>query len=182
MAISKARKEELVAQYTDILSSANGFIIVQSSGMSVKQTEAMRAKIREANGQYVRAKNTLFRIALQNAGWTVPDELLQGTVNVAFSMDNFPGVAKTVLEYITSKDANLAELASVTGGVMGEEVLSATKVDQISSLPSLDDLHAQIAGLLVQPATGLVSVLNSATGQLVNVLHAYVQENGGEAA
>jgi large subunit ribosomal protein L10 len=55
----------------------------------------------------------------------------------------------------------------------------------IAELPPLDELRAQLAGLIVQPATGLVSVLNAATGQIVNVLHAYVQENtdsSGEAA
>ena len=67
---------------------------------------------------------------------------------------------------------------------MTGDVLSLKDIDAISKLPSLDELRAQLAGLMVQPATGLVSVLNAATADIVNVLHAYVQENteGGEAA
>ena len=58
------------------------------------------------------------------------------------------------------------------------------KVEAVSKLPSLDELRAQIAGLVVSPATGLVTVLNSATGQVVNVIQAYLQEHesGGEGA
>jgi ribosomal protein L10 len=46
----------------------------------------------------------------------------------------------------------------------------------------VDELRGQLAGLIVQPATGLVSVLNSATAQVVNVLQAYVNENSAEDA
>ena len=183
MAISRARKEELVAQYTELLENSNGFIIVTSNGLTVHQTEALRAKVREANGTYVRAKNTLFRMALDNAGWDLPDDLIQGPVNVAFSVDNFPGVAKAVLDYIGDKETLVEDKAHVTGGIMAEEVLDAKKVEALSKLPSLDELRAEIAGLLVQPATGLVTVLDSATGQLVNVLQAYIKDReDGEAA
>jgi ribosomal protein L10 len=50
-------------------------------------------------------------------------------------------------------------------------------------LPTLDELRAQLIGLIVQPATGLVNVLYSATGQIVNVLQAYIDDRGeGDAA
>ncbi|RMG80089.1 MAG: 50S ribosomal protein L10 [Chloroflexi bacterium] len=183
LAISRQRKEELVAQYTQFLENADGFVVVSTTGMTVPQVEALRAKIREAQGQYVRTKNTLFRIALQQAGWTVPEELLNGPTSVAFSEGNFPGVAKVILDFITDKANAVEDKAQVTGGVMGEEVLNSKQVETYSKLPTLDELRSQIAGLVVQPATGLVGVLNAATSQIVNVLHAYVQEKGdGEAA
>lgn len=176
MAISRERKEELVAQYTDLLSNTNGFVIVQTRGLNVKQVQDLRKKVREAEGDYLTAKNTLFRIALENGGWTIPEELLQGPVSVAFGLTNFPGVAKAVLDFTKDLEAKM----KITGGVMTGEVLNPQKIETISKLPSLDELRSQLAGLLVQPATGLVSVLNAATGQIVNVLQAYVAENEKE--
>jgi large subunit ribosomal protein L10 len=179
VAINRARKEELVAQYDELLRDTDGFIIVHTKGLTVKQVQELRAKIREADGDYVTTKLTLFRIALENAGWKNPEEHLHGPVSVAFGKGNFPGVAKAILDFTK----NLEDKLQVKGGVMTGDVLDGTQVESISKLPSLEELRSQLAGLVVQPATGLVSVLNAATGAVVNVLQAYVQDQeDGDAA
>lgn len=175
MPLTRARKEELVGQYVELLDRTNGFIVVQHRGMTVKETEGLRAKIREAEGAYAVTKNTLFTKALQQQGWPVPDDLLKGPTAVAFGLDNMPGVAKAVLDY--TKD--LAEKVEVTGGVMTGEILNAAKVEAVSKLPTLDELRAQLAGLVVSPATGLVTVLNAANSQIVNVIQAYLDDRNG---
>lgn len=179
MAITRERKEELVEQYAELLERTNGFIVIHYSGMSVNAIADLRGKIREADGQYLVTKNTLFRRALEQQGWQLSDELLTGPIAVAFGMENFPGVAKTVLDYIKDYQDRM----QVKGGMMTGEVIDSKKVETISELPSMEEMRAQLAGLVVQPATGLVSILNSATGELVNVLQAYINEKGeGEAA
>jgi large subunit ribosomal protein L10 len=90
-----------------------------------------------------------------------------------------PGVTKAVLDYLKDKDA---QKMSPKGGIMGREIFGADKVEAISNLPTLDELRAQIAGLIVSPATGLVSVLQSATSQIVNVLQAYEDKQNEGAA
>ncbi|NOG50653.1 MAG: 50S ribosomal protein L10 [Chloroflexi bacterium] len=94
MALTRERKNELVAQYVDLLSKTNGFVVVQASGLSVKEIDGLRAAVRNANGKYVVAKNTLLTKALEEAGLAVPSDLLKGPNGIAFGFDNFPGVAK----------------------------------------------------------------------------------------
>lgn len=183
MAISKERKNELVEQYVDLLGRTNGFVIVQYHGLSVKETDTLRAQIREAGGAYHVTKNTLFTKALQQVGWPVPDDLLTGPVAVAFGMENLPGVAKAILDFTDDKTRQ-GDLRA-TGGIMTGEILDANKIKAVSKLPSLDEIRAQLAGLIVAPATGIVSVINAANGQVVNVIQAYLDENksdDGEAA
>lgn len=182
MPITRNRKEELVAQYVEYLEESAGFVIVQYERLSVKETEALRAVIRKAEGKYMVAKNTLFTKALQQQGWPVPDDLLTGPTAIAFGMENMPGVAKAVLDF--TADKIYEERAGIKGGVMTGSVLTPQQVDAVSKLPTLDELRAQIAGLMVAPAQGLVNLIYSATGQVVNVLNAYVEKNqeGGEAA
>lgn len=181
MAISRERKEELVAQYVDFLQQSNGFIVVQFKGLTVPQMENMRGKIRGANGAYMVTKNTLLTKALEQIGWPVPENLLNGPTGIAFGMDNLPGVAKAVLDY--AKEIANEERILVTGGVMGESLLDAKAVDSVSNLPTLDELRAQIAGLVVAPAQGIVNVINAANSQVVNVIQAYLDDRGeGEAA
>lgn len=179
--ITRARKEELVAQYVELLEQSSGFAIVSSQGMAVSKVQALRKKIYDAGGKYVVTKNTLLRTALEQAGWEVPTENLTGPTAVAFGLENFPGVAKAIFEFI--KDEVLDEKMAVQGGVMGgKEVLNAASVKAVSELPSLPELQAQIIGLLVSPSRNLVTILNQAESGVVNVLQAWLDKDsdGGE--
>lgn len=177
MPISRTRKEELVAQYVELLEKSNGFALVQSTGMSVPQVQALRKKIYEAGGQYMVAKNTLLKVALEQAGWHVPDEALDGRTAVAFGVDNFPGVAKAILEYV--KDAQMEEKMEIKGGVMAgdEKSLTSADVKAVSELPTLPELQAQIIGLLVQPSRQIVTILQQAESGVVNVLQAWLDKD-----
>jgi large subunit ribosomal protein L10 len=114
---------------------------------------------------------------LQERNWPVPDDLLKGPTAVAFGMENLPGVAKAVLKF--TEEAYAKEKVVINGGVMGTDILTSKQIDSVSKLPTLDELRAQIAGLMVSPAQGLVNVIYAATGQVVNVLQAYIDDRGG---
>lgn len=180
MALTRERKNDLVAQYVDLLSKTRGFVVIQASGLSVKEIDGLRAAVRNANGKYVVAKNTLLSKALEEAGFAVPTDLLKGPNGIAFGFDNFPGVAKAVLDY--AADATRVEKMKIVGGQMGSNVLSDKQVDVISKLPSLDELRGQLIGLIVAPATGIVSVIQAANSSVVNVLQAYLDDREQGAA
>ncbi len=178
LAITKERKEELVATYSDLLAKTDGFIVTEYRGLTVAKLDDLRNKLREASGEYAVTKNTLFTIALKQQGWPVPSDLLVGPTAVAFGNGNLPAVAKTMQSF--QKDN--ADLFIIKGGVLAGSIFNAADVEAISSLPTLDELHAQLAGLVVQPAALLAGLLSSATSQVVNVLQAYLQENESPAA
>lgn len=180
MPISRERKQELVASYVDTLNDCDGFIIVKTQGLSVSQVQGLRNSIREQNGQYIVAKNTLMRKALETANWIVPDDLLVGPIAIIFGRDNMPGVSKALLKHIEEQEFD--ERMQVTGGVMMGDLLDAQQIDDISKLPTLDELRAQLAGLVISPAQDLVNVLHQATGGVVNVLQAYLDKQEEDLA
>ena len=183
MPVSRARKEALIAQYVDFLNESDGLVTVHTQGLSVSQIQGLRNALREQNGLYLVAKNRLIRRALEEANWIVPEDLLSGPVAIIFGRDNMPGVTKTLLKHIAEQD--FEEKMQVTGGIMSGEILDAQQVDAVSKLPTLDELRAQLAGLIVSPAQGIVNVLHQATGGVVNVLQAYLdkhEEGLGESA
>jgi len=173
LAISKDRKNELVGIYGELLGEATGFVLADYKGISVSQVNTMRDKLRDVNGAYVIVKNTLFKIALEEAGWPVPDDMLAGPTGVIFGAANFPAVAKVSLGFIKDYEG----LFNIKGGVMAGQILTGKQVDAVSSLPSLDELRAQLIGLITQPATGLAGVINSAVAAVPQVLQAYVSKN-----
>ncbi len=174
MAISRERKEELIAYYGDLLGKSTGFVVTEYKGLTDSQLKIIRGKLREVQGKYVITKNTLFMRALQESGWPVPEQLLIGPTAVVVGGENFPTVAKTLLA--TVKDYE--EILKIKGGVMAGSILSnAAQVETVSNLPSLDELRAQLLGLLVQPATGLVSVVNAVVAGVPQVLQSYVSKH-----
>src|SRR6185436_9230159 len=111
--ISRERKEDLVGIYGELLGQATGIVLADYKGISVAQVAQMRAKLREVQGTYMITKNTLFKLALQNAGWPVPDELLLGPTGVVFGAANFPQVAKVTMGFVKDYDT----LFNIKGGV-----------------------------------------------------------------
>jgi large subunit ribosomal protein L10 len=188
LAISRERKEELVAQYAELLDNTSGLIITEYRGMKVPQIQNLRNALRGKDASFVVTKNRLFKIALQDKGFAVDDELLSGPVAVAFAHTDLPSMVKELLD---RKKEN--ELLVLKGGIIGGTVLAESDLQALSELPTLDELRAQILGLLTQPAQGLVSVLaappqgvvgvlQSASTMLANVLAAYVAKNESEDA
>jgi large subunit ribosomal protein L10 len=173
LAITRERKEDLVAIYGELLGQATGVVFADYKGISVTQVAQMRAKLRDVQGTYMIAKNTLFKIAMQNAGWPVPENLLAGPTGVVFGASNFPQVAKVALGFVKDYDG----LFTVKGGVMTGSLLNSQQVEMVSNLPTLDELRSQLAGLISQPAVGLVSVINAGVAAVPQVLQAYVSKN-----
>jgi large subunit ribosomal protein L10 len=67
---------------------------------------------------------------------------------------------------------------------VGAEIYDAKGVDTLSKLPSIEELHAQLVGIIIAPASGLASVINGGVTQVLNVIAAYVakDESAAEAA
>ena len=85
MAISKQRKDELVSQYVKWVNQSQAMIVTEYLGLSMKQVDDLRAKVREAGGEFHIVKNTLGEVALKQAGLSLPPKLLEGSTAVVFA-------------------------------------------------------------------------------------------------
>lgn len=178
MAISKERKDELVAQYKELIEQSKAIYITEYTGMGVKDLQNLRKEIREANGTYYVTKNTLFQIALKESGMPEMADLLTGQVATGFALEEAPSLAKALVNF--AKDE---EKLVLKGGLMDSDVLSVEQVEALAKLPSLDQLRGQIIGLISAPAQNIVSALANGVRQVVNVVDAYAKsEETAEAA
>ncbi len=179
MAISKARKDELVAQYMDLIERSGAIFITEYTGMDVKTMDTLRNKVYEAEGQYHVTKNTLLKYALESSNKPVPEEFLIGQVATGFALGEAPALAKALADF-----ADDNETLALRGGILGDDLLSAEDVEALAKLPSLDQLRAQIIGLISAPAQNIVSVVTSSVRQVVNVIDAYAksEDDAAEAA
>ena len=179
MAITKKRKQDLVAQYQDLLGRSKGVVLTAYSGLSVKQMEDLRRKIREMGGEFHVVKNRLVKLAFKEAGLPVPEEALLGTTAIGFAMDDVPALVKTIVEA-----AKQSGFVRVKAGVIEGTLYSAAQVTRLAELPPLPVLRAQLLGLLLTPASRLAGVLAGSVRQVVNVIKAYseTEAEAGAAA
>jgi large subunit ribosomal protein L10 len=176
LAISKERKDELLAQYLDLISNSRAIFVTEYAGMSVKEMESLRTKVREANGNFYVTKNTLFKLALEESGYTVSDELLNGQVATGFALGEIPTLAKTLVDFSEGKDQHLA----LRGALMGSDTLTSAQIVALAKLPSLNELRAQILGLINAPARDIAAVIAGSVRQVVNVVDAYAKSEEAE--
>ena len=85
MAINKEDKGAILAVYQEVLSRTQGLVVAEYRGMTMKQFNDVRKSLREVNAAFVVTKLTLFKIALEQAGMAVPDDLLVGPHNWKWS-------------------------------------------------------------------------------------------------
>jgi large subunit ribosomal protein L10 len=175
LAITKERKQELVALYTDLLRRSRAVIFTNYHGLNVAQITQLRSQIREVNGVYYITKNTLIKLAMQQTGLSAPQEWLQGPTAVGFCLGEVPAVAKTITNFATESD-----ILSVKGALLGDRPVSEAQIKALANLPPIDVLRAQVLGTLTAPMSGLVGVLNGVLAGLVGVLDAR-REQLGEA-
>ena len=104
MALTRERKTEILNKYVSMLQNAQGMVVTEYRGMTVSQLDSLRARLRENNASLVVTKNTILKIALEQVGMAVPDELLTGPVAVAVAYQDLPQTVKNVLEFAGTND------------------------------------------------------------------------------
>ena len=177
MAITREKKEKLVEQYVEQLKSSEAIIITDYRSLTVPDLQELRAEIRKAEGSFSVIKNTLIRRALEESGFSIPEELLKGPVGVGFCSNNIPGVAKAITNFAKDHEALV-----VKGGLMGgNRIIDETAIKNLASLPPIEVLRAQILGLINAPASQLVGVVVGGVRQVVNVVNAYATKEDDAA-
>ena len=177
MAIKKERKDELVEQYRELLKDSSAIFLTQYGGMSVKEMEVLRVKIGDAQGRINVTKNTLLRIAMEESELVPPLDLLNGQVATSFALGEASTLAKVLVD-----QAKTNEKLKIIGGMLGNRPLTTAEVESLATLPTLDQLRAQILGLINAPAQGIVSAVTNGVRQVVNVLDAYAKKDEGASA
>ncbi len=178
MATTKEQKGDILKSYLELLSRAQGLVFTEYRGMGMKNLNAIRTALRAAKGTYTITKNTLFKIALRETGFPVPEDMLQGPTAVAVAFDNVGTLTKAVL---ARKKED--ELLVLKGAIMGQTIFRADQLEALSTLPTLDEARASLIGTLQQPASILVGLLSQPGQGLASVLKAYTDKAGeGTAA
>lgn len=167
MAITKQRKQELMQQYEQWLDKSKGLILAEYTGMTVKEVDALRLKMREVGAEFHIVKNTLGRKALAQAGMEFPAGHMDGSTAIVFAFQDPPAVAKAITEF-----ARTSDFLKLKGGFLGKQAFNAEGVKSLADMPPLPVMRAQLLGTILAPASKLVRTLAEPGRSLAAVIKA----------
>jgi len=165
--MDRSQKAESVASLNAVFNEVGVVVVTRNLGLSVAQSTALRAKIRDAGASYKVAKNRLAKLAIQDTDYAGIGEFLTGPTALASSVDPV-AAAKAVVDFAKTNDK-----IEIVGGSMGAQVLTAEGVKALASMPSLDELRAKLIGLVQAPATKVAQLTTAPAAKLARVFGAY---------
>jgi large subunit ribosomal protein L10 len=170
-------KAEKIEELAEKLSRAAIVVLVQTQGMSVKDMNDLRGKMRAAKLELHVTKNTLLRIASERNNMTELDKgIFNGQTTVAFGYDDEVAAAKAVNDFVQS-----SRVAVLKSAILGGRALSAQQVEGVAKIPGGKNYaKAQVVGTVQGPLNTAVGLLTAPLRDLCYVLQARAEQiNGG---
>ena len=151
--MSKEKKKLYIDEMTSQFDKSEAVIVAHYQGLSVSQLDELRSKMREHGIQFKITKNRITKLALEKTRCKNLSELFKGPTAVALSDDAI--VSAKILTKFSKDNTNL----KILGGIMGNDILDLAGVQNVATLPTLDEARAKIVGILSSPAQKIASIL-----------------------
>ncbi len=170
MALTKDKKAVIVDEVASLLASSKLTVFAEYRGTSVKSMQALRKSAKDNGTQIIVVKNRLFKKALESND-SLKDldlSLLKGQLMYAFNSTDEVAPAQTLANFAK----NEPQVVFVGGISVDGTMLTADDIKALASLPSKDQLRAQLVGTIAAPISGFVNVMAGNVRGLLNVLTA----------
>lgn len=168
MLLTRAKKEQLVAQMSEKFSKTKAILVVNYQGLKVKEIDALKDKLAEENIGFQVIKNSLFKIALKKANIEIDEKLLDNPVAIVWGDLDEVMPAKLTVEF-----GKTAEKLEILGGIVNDKFIDINTVNQLAALPGREELYAKLVGSLNAPMYRLVNALQGNLRSLVYILDQY---------
>lgn len=165
--MNRTEKEEVIGELHAKMAKARAAIVAEPKGLDVETVTALRKKLRDAKVEYRVIKNTLAKRAAKGTSVEVVSDKFVGPTALVMSYDDVVAPAKLLAEFMKDRE-NFA----IRGAVVEGKLVDAKGVAALAKLPGLNELRAQILGMLTQPATKIARIVGTPGQQLARVLGA----------
>ena len=151
--LTKEQKKNYITEMTTQFENSKAVMVTHYQGLTMAQLDELRAQMRKHGIIFKVTKNRITKLALEKTKCKDLSDLFTGPTAVAFGEDAIMSAR------ILSKFAKDNENLKLIGGIMDNEVLDQAGVQNVASLPTLDEARANIVGILSAPASKLVRIL-----------------------
>jgi large subunit ribosomal protein L10 len=168
--MANPRNEASVKALRGLLADAKTFFLVDYQGLSAGEFNSLRAKVREAGGRVLVAKNTLINVVLKEQGVEGFADTLSGPTALVLVGEDPVAPAKALTEFAK---AHAKELPTAKGGLLQGGQVGPEALAKIAKLPSRQQLLSELLGVMQAPLQQLVGVLEGPQRNMVSVIKNY---------
>ena len=172
--MNRTQKQQLVTELTDKIKGAKALYYTDFTGLNVKRMTELRRRLRKAGVEYVVIKNTLALRAINDSGLT--GTRLRGPTGVVVAKDPVTA-AKLLSDFAKENDQKPA----VKGGLLDGAALDQAQVKKLASMPSREQMLAELGAGLMSPMAAFVGALNGLMYMMVGALEALKAQKEGAA-
>jgi large subunit ribosomal protein L10 len=165
MAITKAKKQEVVKEISDKLTRQKSMVFADFTGLKVKDLSNLKKSLKLSVSEFKVAKKTLMAVAFNDQKIDIDPELMPGQVALVFGYEDEVAPARVVYEFSRTN-----EHLKIIGGYLQGQALSVDQVVSLAKLPTREQLLGNLVGCLSSPMRGFAQVLNGNLRGLVMAL------------
>ena len=151
--MNKEQKKQYIDEMSKYFDKSEAVIVAHYQGLTVSQLDDLRKKMREHGIKFKITKNRITKLALEKTKCKDISNLFSGPTAVALSEDAI--TSAKILSKFSKENENL----KILGGIMGNDILDVDAVQNIATLPTIDEARGKIVGILRSPAEKIASIL-----------------------
>jgi len=161
--MARAEKQAAVAEIVESFNDSAGAVLTEYRGLTVKELQDLRRSLGE-HADYAVVKNTLAKLAAQEAGISGFDELLTGPTAIAFLNGDVVEAAKGLRDFAKAHPALI-----IKGGYLDGRAIDAAEVAKLADLESREVLLGKLAGAMLASLTNAVYLFNAPLAQVARL-------------
>ena len=171
--MANPRNSAAAEELRGLLGDAQTFFLVDYQGLSAGEMNALRAKVRDAGGRLLIAKNTLINLVLTEQGADSFGDVLKGPTALVVVGDDPVEPVKVLTDFAKDHDQ---DLPVAKGGRLQGNQVEPDSLAKIAKLPSRPQLQSELVGVLLAPLQQLVGVLEGPQRNMVGVMQNYADK------
>ena len=162
----RLEKKYLVEEVSEHLEKSTYVFFTNFDRITVAETATLRSSLSEFGAEFHVVKNSVLNVAAQERDLPSLNDYLAGPTAIVVGGDAPAEVAKVLQRFLREKGK-----LEIKGGILDRSLLTSENVIELTRLPGRNVLRAQLLGVLISPAQGIVTVLQGVPQGLVNVLN-----------
>ncbi|ABD09955.1 50S ribosomal protein L10 [Frankia sp. CcI156] len=174
--MAKAEKTAAVAEIVEEFRGSTAAVLTEYRGLTVSQLTELRRALGEGT-RYSVVKNTLTKIAAEQAGVTGLDDLFVGPTAVAFVSGDPVEAAKGLRDFARANPALVLK-----GGFVEGKPMTADEIRKLADLESREVLLAKLAGAMKGTLAGAVGLFAAPLSQVARLAEALREQREGQSA